>query len=179
MSAGEGSAFPRIEPDDPLAEASRMTNAMAEEVGLEATLKWLGLRTEAGKLAYLGEQRALRAIAVSPGLKLNLRGAEGDERVARAIVATPLWRDMRIVLIALFMDGVAIGWKGRQLAAPAGEPPREAIGRVVDYCWSTEERDYERAVEQGDIEPGDTRHVFTDLRLVQAWLNGDSVASDE
>ena len=175
MSAGEGSAFPRIAPDDPLAEASRMTNAMAEEIGLEATLKWLGMRTDAGELAYLGEQRALRAVAASPGLGINLGtlGAGGlDEQVARAIVASELWRDMRMLMIALFMDGVAIGWKGRQLAAPAGEPPREAIGRVVDYSWQREEQDYEDAVNAGDIEEGSEGHIFTDLRRVAEWLGG-------
>ena len=77
---------------------------------------------DAGHLAYLGEQRALRAIAAATvGSNMGsvddpVLGRPLDEsRVARAIIGTPLWRDMRALLIACYMDGFAIGWKGREL----------------------------------------------------------------
>lgn len=115
MSAGEASIFPRIDPDHPLARAARETNAHAETHGLEATLEWLGLG-EAGPLAYLGEQRALRAIAAA-----TLGARDVDEAIARAIVGTPLWRDMRALLVGCYLDGFAIGWQGRHIAAETGE----------------------------------------------------------
>ncbi len=114
MSAGEASVFPRIDPDDPLSQAARETNAHADAHGLEATLQWLGM-AGAGEVAYLGEQRALRAVAAS-----TLGAGDVDERIARSIVATPLWRDMRMLLVGCYMDGMAIGWKGHELASRAG-----------------------------------------------------------
>ncbi len=110
MSAGEASLFPRISPDDPLAQAAREVNAHADAHGLEATLEWLGM-SGAGEIAYLGEQRALRAVAAA-----TLGLADVDETTARAIVATPVWRDMRMLLVGCYMDGMAIGWKAHELA---------------------------------------------------------------
>ncbi len=115
------SAFPRIDPDDPLAVAARETNAYAEQHGLEATLLWLGLTAGPGEVAYLGEQRALRAVAAA-----TLGLPDVDEQVARAIVETPLWRDMRMLLVGVFMDGVAIGARAALLEVlrprhPAGD----------------------------------------------------------
>ncbi len=90
-------------------------NAYSEEQGLEATLGCLGMHVGAGELAYLGEQRALRAVAAA-SVGVNMGGGTAfDESVARAIVATPLWRDMRTLLVGCYMDGIAIGWKARAL----------------------------------------------------------------
>jgi hypothetical protein len=121
MSAGEASVFPPIPKDHPLTEAARIVNAYSEEQGLEATIAWLRINASAGEIAYLGEQRALRAVAAA-GLGLNMHeGTPLDEHVARTIVGTPLWRDMRMLLVGCYMDGIAIGWKGRQLADAAEE----------------------------------------------------------
>lgn len=109
------SKFPRIDPDHPLTEAARYVNAYTEEHGLEATLEWLGLDVGTGELAYLCEQRSLRAIAAT-GLGANLGATGNDEAIARAIMATPLWRDMRMLLIGCYIDGIAIGCKARELA---------------------------------------------------------------
>jgi hypothetical protein len=46
-----------------------------------------------------------------------------------------------------------------------------AIGRIVEYNWNEEERDYALCSD----EPGQnarTGHVFEDLRLVRRWLEG-------
>lgn len=162
--------FPRIAEKHPLAEAARVVNAVAEERGLDAALEWLGIKIGPGELAYLAEQRALRAVAAA-GLNLNLGtlGKPFDDQVAAAILRTPLWRDEQMLLVGLHMDGVVIGWKGRELASP-GEAPRDAIGRVVDYLWSVEERDYKRSVHDGDVEEGSPYHVFTDLQRLAEWL---------
>lgn len=110
------STFPRIDPQHPLTEAARIVNAMSEERGLEATLEWLDLGTGTGEVAYLAEQRALRAIAAQAvGLNMGLNPGL-DEATAQAIVRTPLWRDMRMLLVACYMDGMAIGWKAREIA---------------------------------------------------------------
>lgn len=121
MSAGEASMFPRIDPDHPLAQAARIVNAYSEEQGLEATLGWLGMHVGAGELAYLGEQRALRAVAAaSVGVNMG-GGTQFDETVAHAIGETPLWRDMRVLLVGCYMDAIAIGWKAARLAEEEAE----------------------------------------------------------
>ncbi len=120
MSAGEASAFPRIDPEHPLAQAAREVNERATLYGLEATLEWLGIGT-AGELAYLAEQRALRAIAANMGIVMG-DDAQLDERIARTIVETPLWQDMRTLLVGCYLDAFAIAWKGRELAEANGTP---------------------------------------------------------
>jgi hypothetical protein len=40
---------------------------------------------------------------------------------ARAIIGTPLWRDMRMLLIGCYMDGFAIGYKGREIRYEYGD----------------------------------------------------------
>ncbi len=110
------SEFPRIDPDDPLARAAREVNEHAETAGLEDTFALLGFTASPGQVAYLAEQRALRAVAaVTMGLP------DVDETVARAIVRTPLWRDMRMLLVGVFMDGLAIGARASQLEGDGDE----------------------------------------------------------
>jgi hypothetical protein len=115
MSAGEASVFPRIDPEHPLARAARETNDYAMQHGLDATLEWLEIGGS-GELAYLAEQRALRAVAAaSVGLAMG-DSPIVDEMVAQAVVRTDLWRDMAPLLISCYLDGFAIGWKGHELA---------------------------------------------------------------
>jgi hypothetical protein len=108
------SVFPRIDPDHPLAQAARATNAVAEERGLDATLEWLGIG-EVGEIAYLAEQRALRAVAAATA-GVNLGAGADSEAIARAVMATPLWQDFRALLLSCYLDGFAIGWKGHEIA---------------------------------------------------------------
>lgn len=118
---GEASVFPRIDKDHPLSEAARIVNAYAEEHGMDATLEWLQIGTGSGELAYLCEQRALRAVAAASGVNMGYDDA-ADEHVARAIVNTPLWRDMRTLLLGCVMDGIVTAWKARTLGADAVLP---------------------------------------------------------
>lgn len=109
------SVFPRISPEHDLCEAARQVNDYCDTHGLEGTLEWLDLDVGAGELAYLCEQRALRAVAASTlGIALG-NGTVMDEEVARAIAETPFWRDMRTLIIGACMDGISIGWKARDL----------------------------------------------------------------
>lgn len=109
------SVFPRIAPDHPLSEAARAVNAYSEEHGIDETLDWLGMQLGAAELAYLGEQRALRAVAAAT-VGLNMGGDRVvDEVAAAAIVGTPLWRDMRMLLVSCYMDAFVIGWRARML----------------------------------------------------------------
>lgn len=108
------SIFPRIDPDHPLAQAARATNAVAEERGLDATLEWLGIG-EVGEIAYLAEQRALRAVAASVA-DVNLGAGPDSQAIAAAVMATPLWRDFRALLLSCYMDGFCIGYKGHEIA---------------------------------------------------------------
>lgn len=109
------SVFTRIDPDHPLTQAARSTNAYSEEHGLPATLDWLGMNVSADELFYLAEQRALRAVAAA-SIGLNMGHDRGlDDATANAIVQTPLWRDMRLLLLGCIADGIAIGWKAHEL----------------------------------------------------------------
>jgi hypothetical protein len=100
------SIFPRIDPDHPLAQAR----------GLYATLEWLGIG-EVGEIAYLAEQRALRAVVASAaGINLGAGPPHDAEAIARAVMETPLWRDFRALLMSCYLDGFAIGWKGHEIA---------------------------------------------------------------
>lgn len=132
------STFPRIDPEHPLARAARATNAVAEERGLDATLEWLGIG-EAGPIAYLAEQRALRAVAAATlGMNLGANPDGYDQAVAAAIMQTPLWRDMAPLLLSCYLDGIAIGWKGHALAGEEQACTADAPfghDNAAPYCW--------------------------------------------
>jgi hypothetical protein len=116
------SVFPRIDPDHPLAQAARATNAVAEERGLDATLEWLGIG-EVGEIAYLAEQRALRAVAASvAGVNLGADGPLAAEQIALAVQSTPLWQDFRALLLSCYLDGFCIGYKGHEIATRDDTP---------------------------------------------------------
>lgn len=117
------SVFQRIDPGHPLAQAARETNDYAAEHGLEETLAWLGMDATTDDLAYLGEQRALRAIAAaSVGISIGDSDESPDvaAKVVAAIVETPLWRDMRGLLVGCYMDAFAIGWRAHEIASSDG-----------------------------------------------------------
>ncbi len=115
MMAGEASIFPRIDPDDPLAQAARIVNDHAAANTMPATLEWLGIGATPEQVAYLAEQRALRAIAAA-----TLGAADVDETICQAIIQTPLWRDMRPLLVGCYLDGIAIGYHAAQIVTGVG-----------------------------------------------------------
>lgn len=107
----------RIDPNHPLTRAARETNTYADEHGLQETVNWLGMDLEADQLAYLAEQRALRAVAADRfGESLGDGPPERDAAVAASIVEDPEWEKLRVLVISAYMDGFAIGWKGHELA---------------------------------------------------------------
>ncbi len=109
------SAFTRIDPEHPLTQAARYVNDLADERGLNETLEEIGMNVTTSELAYLAEQRTYRAVAAQLGLKLGENSAL-DELIAVAITNSPLWEDMSTILMAAYMDGMAIGWKGREIS---------------------------------------------------------------
>lgn len=107
--------FDRIPPDHPLTEAARNVNTVSEERGLRATIDWLGMGVSESQLAYLAEQRGLRAFA-AVHFNYNMGGDPvRDEQIARRVIGSNEWIDQRALLIGAYMDGMAIGWKGREL----------------------------------------------------------------
>lgn len=114
------SEFPRIDPRHPLTEAARYVNAYSDERGFPATVEWLEFGVSVGELSYLAEQRALRAVAATMGLSLGI-DPQRDEQIAQQILASALWQQMKPLLIACYLDGIAIGWKGQELHADEPE----------------------------------------------------------
>lgn len=50
---------------------------------------------------------------------------------------------------------------------------RDALSAILSYNWPSEETDYERSIESGDIEPmPGSGHVFEALTIVRAYLDG-------
>lgn len=100
--------FPGELKDDPLAEAARNVNALADEHGLEKAVELVGL--EVDKMLYVSEQRGLRVLA-----------AQDDAGPLNPTIPTPMFlspvQQLALVsLTAAYMDGIAIGWEARRLA---------------------------------------------------------------
>ena len=109
----------RIDSDHILNQAARATNAYAEEHGgISAALDWLGIGTDIDGLGYFAEQRALRAMAARGGYNMTGADPQRDEMIAREIVTSPEWQQLRSLLIGCYMDGITIGMKAEQLKQP-------------------------------------------------------------
>jgi len=102
--------------DEPLVEAARNVNALADEHGLATAVTMLGLDT--AKLRYLAEQRALRAMAAAEGRNLNPTRPE-------PVALDSMQRAALRIFTAAYMDGIAIGWEGRRLASVNYRAPVE------------------------------------------------------
>jgi hypothetical protein len=96
----------RIEQNDPLAVASRNTDALAEEHGLEKACEILDIDLNA--LRYMVEQRGMRAFFAR-------RGVSPDYTVLTPIGFTPEEYAEVVILAAAVMDGIAIGWEARRI----------------------------------------------------------------
>lgn len=120
----------RMEKDHPLSQAARDVNDYASRHGVPATIDALGMDCDYDELAYLAQQRALRAFAGRKGYDLNGQDPARDERIAQEIIASDDWTEFRDLVIATWTDGVACGWQGRIRAAiPLVEPPVEGDSR--------------------------------------------------
>jgi len=106
----------RIPPDHALAKAARETNDYTEAHGLKATVDWLAMDCTVDQLRYLAEQRTLRALAARYlGYNMGHKPAM-DEEVAQMLVQTDHWRKLSPLVTAAYMDGIAIGYKGKGIA---------------------------------------------------------------
>lgn len=122
--------YDRTPEQDPLNRAAREINAYADDdaTSFEDTLDWLGIPTTPSELAYLAQQRALRACAADWwGANIGANGKVEDERLARKVIGDDRWPSVSRLLIAAYIDGFAIGWKGNQLA----DPGRFGVGAVT------------------------------------------------
>jgi hypothetical protein len=100
--------FTRIDPDHPLTQAAREVNSRAESESLNETIEWLGIDVSFDQLAYLAHQRALRAIFAARGVNLNSSHFE-------AVSLTENEEALLPILTASYLDGIAIGWRGKAL----------------------------------------------------------------
>lgn len=98
-----------IRPDmamHPLAQSAREVNAYSEKHGLKETCEHYDLRM--ADVRYMAEQRALRALYAFKGVNLNM--------TEPAIFAlSPDEMPVYIQLTAAYMDGLVIGWRGKEI----------------------------------------------------------------
>jgi hypothetical protein len=91
--------------DHPLAKAAREVNAYADEHTTEETCQHYDLRAE--DVAYVAEQRALRALYAAKGINLGL--------TQPAIINLSVEDRLQMIpLIAAYMDALVIGWRANQ-----------------------------------------------------------------
>ena len=99
--------------DHPLGLAARYNDAAAEEKGLQATVEEMGL--DIGLLLYAAKQRAIRTVAVQ-SQRRELKLLLGNQSALR--VVPPLTPAEKIAYAAAelaCLDGIAIGWKAREI----------------------------------------------------------------
>lgn len=101
--------FPRIDPNNPLTIAAREANAYAGEHGLEDTLEWAGMPAGPGELAYLAEQRAIRALFAA------FHGVDLDLPVPAIVHLSDQERALLPLVMSAYLDGFVIGWRGRAI----------------------------------------------------------------
>jgi hypothetical protein len=115
------SAFPRIDPNHPLAAAAREVNAAADLLGGDLAFDLLDLGAPIGQVFYLAEQRTLRYLAALEG---HTMGADPvhDELKARAIVSDPDYRAKMLAFVPCWVDGMATGWQGHKIVTRVEVP---------------------------------------------------------
>lgn len=103
--------------DHPLAAAARELDSLAEEHGLEAVARRLGM--EAAQLWYFAEQRALRSFLVITGQLelLNRLGADTSMHANVQQVPGISAADQQVIrhLAMSELDGIVHGWRGREI----------------------------------------------------------------
>lgn len=90
----------------PLAVAAREVNDYAEKNGLGATCEKFGIKLE--DLKYMAEQRALRTLYVARGAR------DVNFKQPFKIQLSPADLPLYLALVAAYMDGIIIGWRGKE-----------------------------------------------------------------
>jgi len=106
----------QIGKDSLWAQAARFGDRLAEEQGIEAAVDAEGINI--AELAHCAEQRALRALLKETGRHAELWAI----RATGIPFEVPLDHGERLrltFLTALYMDGLYIGWRARELAEAA------------------------------------------------------------
>lgn len=110
------SDFP--DPDHPLLEAARYNDAAAEEHGLEDAITNLGIDMDA--LRHTAYQRATRIVLMrNPARLVTLQEHMKAGGEAIALPFTPDEEAEIVMLTSLYLDAIALGWKGKELADAA------------------------------------------------------------
>lgn len=105
----------RIDPMHPLTVAAREVNALADDGSLSGVLEHLGMGVTSDELVYLAGQRALRTFAAVVHHYNMGHDIVKDEEMAQQIVESREWRAYSSAVIAAYMDGMTIGWRGAQI----------------------------------------------------------------
>jgi hypothetical protein len=100
----------RIRPemrDHPLAVAAREINdELCEKYGLQGTCEKCGLKLP--DIAYMAEQRALRALFASYGRNLQLKRVDTFQLSDSEL-------SLLKTLTSAYIDGLLIGWRAREI----------------------------------------------------------------
>lgn len=124
--------FDRIDPDHPLTTAARETNEKTVTAHLAGVFEWLGMDAAVSQIFYLAEQRAIRAFAARL-FNYNM-GVSGDpvkdEAIAKEVVSTSDWHYYCSTVIAAYVDGFAIGWRGHMIKEERNQNRKEPNGSV-------------------------------------------------
>lgn len=119
----------------------------------------------------LAEGHSINVPACSCGREVILRGEDFD---ARAIA------NLRVGRTAVVGgEKYRLDWATEAtVLGPPSKRVRDALASILEYNWASEETDYEHAIEQGDIEPPGSGHVFEALRVVRSYLDGKETEMD-
>lgn len=105
-----------------LAQAAGDNDSLAEEGGIHMALTRLDLDVE--DVGYVAEQRALRAVMAESGRIPELQRAHRSGSARPQSFALSAMEKRKLVLYAaMYMDGIAIGWRAHQLSSPADSNP--------------------------------------------------------
>jgi hypothetical protein len=95
----------------PLTEAARNMDAIAEEHGLHRTIEELGLNL--GAIVHVASQRALRLVILTSRGEAALKSLNTGRH--EPVPLTPGENAMMERFTLAVLDGLVIGWKGRDI----------------------------------------------------------------
>lgn len=99
--------------DHPLGLAARYNDSDAEEHGFVETVTKQGL--ELSDVLYLAEQRAIRVVMLQEGRFEEFQRAYATNQPATIVLSVEERLTVELLKV-VYIDGILIGWRGRDIA---------------------------------------------------------------